>query len=231
MVSKINIIHGDCIETMATIGHKAFDYVLTDPPYNIDFTYNEYKDNLTEESYVELLSNFQYPKKTIMIHYPEETMQYLIPALGIPEKVMAWCYNSNLPRQFRLINFFNCKPDLNKIKQPFKNPTDKRIHELIKNGQIGCRSYDWFSDIQLVKNVSQEKTEHPCPVPVELMKRIILMTTNENDTIFDPFAGTGTTGIACIETNRNFIGCEINKDYYAAAVKRLDNHQKQGRLF
>ncbi len=166
------------------------DLIATDPPYNINFKYNSYKDSMTDEEYIEMLNYFEeYP--TAIIQYPEETMKYIVPAMGVPDEVCAWCYNSNLPRQFRLINFYNTKVDFNKVKQPYKNPKDKRIKELIAKGSKGTRLYDWFSDIQLVKNISKEKTGHPCPIPVALMERIILLTTNEGDTVCDPFIGGG----------------------------------------
>ena len=194
--------------------------IATDPPYNINFKYDTYSDDLTEDEYIELLCEFRnYP--LAIIHYPEETMKYFVPSLGIPDEVIAWCYNSNISRQFRLINFYNCKVDFNKVKQPYKNPNDKRIRKRIENGSKGTRLYDWFNDIQLVKNVSKEKTEHPCQVPVELMERIILLTTNEGDLVVDPFIGSGTTAIACINTNRRFIGFEIDEKYFRIANDRI----------
>ena len=197
--------------------------VATDPPYNIGFKYNEYKDVMEDDDYINMLSELQkFP--TAIIHYPEEMMKYVVPALGIPDEVCAWCYNSNLPRQFRLINFYDVKVDFNKVKQPYKNPNDKRVKKLIENGSQGTRLYDWFSDIQIVKNVSKEKTGHPCPVPVALMERIILLTTNEGDIVMDPFMGSGTTAIACMNTNRNYIGFEIDKQYYDIAINRVDEH-------
>ena len=201
------------------------DLIATDPPYNINFKYNSYKDSMTDEEYIKMLNYFEeYP--TAIIQYPEETMQYIVPAMGVPDEVCAWCYNSNLPRQFRLVNFYNTKVDFNKVKQPYKNPNDKRIKELIAKGSKGTRLYDWFSDIQLVKNVSREKTEHPCPIPVALMERIILLTTNEGDTVCDPFiGGGGTTAIACINTNRNFIGFEIDPKYYDIAKERINKEK------
>lgn len=198
------------------------DLVATDPPYNIGFKYNSYEDKMTDEEYIEMLSTFQNMPVAI-IQYPEETMQYIVPALGVLNEVCAWCYNSNLPRQFRLINFYDVDVDFNKVKQPYKNPNDKRIKKLIENGSEGTRMYDWFNDIQIVKNVSKEKTEHPCPVPVKLMERIILLTTNEGDTVLDPFMGSGTTAIACINTNRNYIGFEIDEKYYNIALERIRN--------
>ena len=81
--------------------------------------------------------------------------------------------------------------------------------------------YDWFSDIQLVKNVSKSDYPHPCPVPVELMERIIKLTTNEGDLVVDPFAGSGSTGVACVNTNRRFIGFEIDTLYSDMANERM----------
>lgn len=200
------------------------DLIATDPPYNINFKYNSYKDYMTDEEYIEMLNYFEeYP--TAIIQYPEETMKYIVPAMGVPDEVCAWCYNSNLPRQFRLINFYNTKVDFNKVKQPYKNPKDKRIKELIAKGSKGTRLYDWFSDIQLVKNISKEKTGHPCPIPVALMERIILLTTNEGDTVCDPFIGGGTTAIACLNTNRNYIGFEIDPKYYDIATERINKEK------
>lgn len=195
--------------------------VITDPPYNINYEYNEYNDNLTDAEYIELISNFKGLKLAI-IHYPEETMKYFVPALGVPDEVNVWAYNSNLPgRHSRLVNYYNLQPDYRKVLQPYKNPNDKRIRERIARGITGARSYDWFSDIQLVKNVSKTEHPHPCPVPVELMERIIKLTTNEGDLVVDPFAGSGTTGVACVNTNRRFVGFEIDKLYSDMANERI----------
>lgn len=202
------------------------DMCITDPPYNIDFKYDTYKDGISKEEYVEMISNFQNIPLAI-IQYPEETMKYFVPALGVPEEVCAWCYNSNLPKQFRLINFYNCNVDFTNVKQPYKNPNDKRVKKLIESGSKGTRLYDWFSDIQIVKNVSKEKGIHPCPIPVKLVERIILLTTKENDIVFDPFMGSGTTAIACMNTNRRYVGCEIDKNYYEYSLDRIMTHSNK----
>ena len=198
--------------------------VVTDPPYNIGYEYNEYPDDLSTKDYIEMIGSLN-GKRTAIIHYPEETMKYFIPALGVPDEVNVWAYNSNLPsRHHRLINYYNLKPDYSKVLQPYKNPNDKRIKERIARGIRGARSYDWFSDINLVKNVSKVDFNHPCPVPVELMERIIKLTSEEGDLIFDPFAGSGTTAIACMNTNRRFIGSEIDTLYFDMANERIAEH-------
>lgn len=219
MKDLINIYNEDFRSGLANI-EEDFT-IITDPPYNIDFKYKSYNDNLPDEDYIELIAELKEHKLAI-IHYPEETMKYFVPALGVPEEVNVWAYNSNLPgRQSRLINYYNTKPDYNKVLQPYKNPNDKRVKAQIAKGRIGVRSYDWFSDIQLVKNVSKQKYNHPCPVPVKLMERIILLTTNEGDLVVDPFMGSGTTGVACLNTNRRFVGFEVDMDYFDMAAERL----------
>lgn len=67
----------------------------------------------------------------------------------------------------------------------------------------------------------QERTIHPTQKPVSLMETLIGWTTNEGDTVFDPFMGSGSTGVAAGNLNRNFIGCEINETYFNISVSRL----------
>jgi len=222
---KINTIHnGDC-----TILFKEFikEYdnfiIITDPPYNQNFKYNGYKDNLNDDDYINLINTFK-GYSAVFIHYPEETIKYLSPALGVPDEICVWCYNSNLPRQSRLINFYNVAVNFNNVKQPYKNPTDKRVRKLIENGSQGTRSYDWFSDIQIVKNVSKEKGIHPCPIPEKLIERIIKLSDISKDTIIlDPFSGGGTTCKVAKNMGYNFVGFELDETYYKKSLERLDS--------
>ena len=201
--------------------------IVTDPPYNIGYNYDVYSDNLSNTDYIGMLSKLlEITDKIVIIHYPEETMKSIVPALGVPQDVIVWCYNSNLPgRQSRLINFYGFKPDFDKVKLPYQNPTDKRIKERIKNGSKGRRSYDWFNDIQLEKNVTKEKEDniHSCPLPLKLMDRIIKYIPDElNDyIILDVFSGSGTTLKAANDNGYQFIGVELSKNYYKMSIKRL----------
>ena len=70
-------------------------------------------------------------------------------------------------------------------------------------------------------NILRKKT-HPTEKPVELLKHLILNSTKENETVLDPFMGTGNTGIACIDTNRNFIGFEIDTKFFKFAENKLN---------
>ena len=192
---------------------------ITDPPYNQNYHYSKYSDKLKIEEYINLLSNINYP--CIIIHYPEESINILPKAIRVNcEQVVSWVYNSNTGKQSRLISWWGCKPDFKKEIQPYKNLKDKRIQERIKNGKLGAKLYDWW-EINQVKNVSKEKTEHPCQIPIQLMERIIKITCNQDDLIFDPFAGSGTTLIAAKNLGYNSLGCEIDEKYFEIIKQRI----------
>jgi len=195
--------------------------VVSDPPYNIGFKYDEYKDRMPDDEYIEMLCELQKFGRVVVCHYPVETMRWIVPALGVPDAVAAWCYSANIPNRFRLVSFYGCKPDYSRVKQPYKNPTDKRVAELIANGSQGTNLYEWWDDIQLVKNVSEEKTAHPCPVPEKLQKRIITLCANDGDVIFDPFAGSLTTMKAAQDLGYQSIGCELSENYIREGLARL----------
>ena len=76
-----------------------------------------------------------------------------------------------------------------------------------------------------------EWTPHPSQKPERLMRQLIQRFTKRDDTIFDPFMGSGTTGVACMQLGRNFIGCEIDPKYYAIAEKRIHDASLQPQLF
>lgn len=196
--------------------------VVSDPPYNIGFKgYDEYSDTMPDEEYIEMLAELQKFERVILCDYPIETMKYIVPALGVPDAVASWCYNANIPNRFRLVSFYGCKPDYSRVKQPYKNPTDKRVAELIANGSEGTNLYEWWTDIQLVKNVSKEKTNHPCSVPEALQRRIITLCANEGDVIFDPFGGSLTTSKAAQDLGFKSIACELSESYLRDGINRL----------
>ncbi len=130
-------------------------YVISDPPYNQNYNYSTYKDNLEYNEYLELLKDAFCNMKAVIIHYPEPTIN-LLPAVTLTTctESVTWVYNSNTPKQSRQITWYNCKPDFRKCGQPYKNPNDKRIKKRIAAGKM-ARLYDWW-EIPQVKNVSKK---------------------------------------------------------------------------
>ena len=200
--------------------------IVTDPPFNIGYHYNFYKDNLNEEEYLEGLCDLLQYTPCVVIHYPETLYKISFQLGKFPEKIISWIYNSNTAKQHRDIAFFGVIPNMKQVRQPYKNPTDKRIKERIARGEKGAKLYDWW-EINQVKNVSKEKTKHPCQMPLEVMKRIVGILPDDC-TIIDTFMGSGTTGVAVKEmnreqnTSRNFIGIEIDEEYYNIAKARIE---------
>jgi site-specific DNA-methyltransferase (adenine-specific) len=216
---KSELILGDCSEELPKINIKEKKFVIvTDPPFNIGYHYNNYKDNMGSQEYYEMLASiFQY-SPFVVIHYPEEIYKIAFQVGEFPDKVVSWVYNSNTAKQHRDIAFFGIKPDFKQYGQLYKNPTDKRIMQRIADGKT-ARLYDWW-EINQIKNVSKEKTKHPCQMPLEVMKRIVGILPPDY-TIVDPFMGSGTTGLACKLLNRNFIGIEMDAEYHSIAQERI----------
>lgn len=196
--------------------------IVTDPPFNVGYHYKNYQDNKEENEYYDWLLNILNIQDNpfIVIHYPEQLHKLSIRYGKAPEKVVSWVYNSNTAKQHRDIGFYNIKPDFRKVTQPYKNPNDKRIKERIARGIGGGRLYDWWN-VNQVKNVSKQGISHPCVMPVEVMKNIIGIIPDDY-VIIDPFMGSGTTGLACKELNRDFIGYEIDTEYFKEAERRLN---------
>ena len=78
---------------------------------------------------------------------------------------------------------------------------------------------------------ASEKTNHPSAKPTKLMRWLLERNTKQGTTILDPFMGSGTTGVACVQTGRNFIGMEIDPGYFAIAKRRIEIAQMQPNLF
>jgi adenine-specific DNA-methyltransferase len=115
--------------------------------------------------------------------------------------------------------------NLDSVRVPQKYP-NKKHYKGDKKGELsgnplGKNPSDVW-DIPNVKHNHPEKTAHPCQFPQELAGRIVSCFTNEGDTVLDSFMGSGTTGIICKNLNRNFIGIELDENYFNIAKKRIE---------
>ena len=193
--------------------------IVTDPPFNIGYHYNEYKDKMPKDEYYKMLAELVNKCPSVIIHYPEALHELSIVLGRAPERIISWVYPSNTGRQHRDIAFYGVKPDFNKVREPYKNPTDKRVMELVKRTG-GRKMYDWV-EINQIKNVSKEKTPHPCQMPLELMRKIVRLLP-ESSTIIDPFCGSGTTNVACHLEGIDSWGIEMNPEYAEIAKRRIE---------
>lgn len=208
----VTLYHGDSRELLPQFA----GVVITDPPYNVGYHYRDGGDSRPDAEYDELL-RVCLRAPSVVVAYPEIT--YRVAALlgVVPNRCAAWVYPANTPRQFRQVAWFGIEGYPERVKQEYRNPTDKRIAERIARGEM-ARGYDW-REIPQVKNVSAEKTSHPCQNPVAVMACIVEAT--DADVVIDPFAGSGTTLVAAKQLGRKAIGIEMDEQYCEETARRL----------
>ena len=218
-MNDIKLYNCDCLEVVRKLPRDKC-VIVTDQPFNVNYHYDSYNDNMKESDYYEWLYDVFNGFPLVCVHYPEALYKISFQLGLFPERVISWVYNSNTPRQHRDIAFFGIKPDLSKVRQDYKNLNDKRIQKRIMDGR-GSKLYDWWN-VNQVKNVSSEKTEHPCQMPLRVMLNIIGVLPDDY-VVVDPFMGSGTTGVACKVLKRDFVGVEIDRKYFDIACQRINN--------
>jgi DNA modification methylase len=95
-------------------------------------------------------------------------------------------------------------------------------------GNFETKKKYWLQEINME---DKEKWGHPTIKPLNIMRTLVFNSSEEGQTVLDPFMGSGTTAIACIKEHRHFIGFELNKEYFDKACKRIDIEQRQLTLF
>ena len=142
----------------------------------------------------------------------------------------------------RLVSFIkNCKTteELEKWKQGNFNQVRSNKHELTSKLQFNKdRAFSTYQivdrgrQLNSILRINREHYQfiHPTQKPVKLLQQLIDLCSQPNDLVFDSFSGSGSTAIACIKTNRRFIGCELDKEYFDLSCKRIDEELKQGSL-
>jgi len=242
-MSYQRIINGDCVKELKNIEDGSIDLVLTDPPFNIGKKYNSYNDNKTRSAYISWCQEWIIECARVLkpggsfylFNYPENNA-YLMPVMDNYLKFkrwLTWHYPintgmspTNFTRSQHSILFYikgNKPKTFNRdaIAEPYRNLNDKRIIQRIANGSKGKTPYDVFQ-FNIVKNVSKEKVNFPCQLPIPLLKIFIKASSNEGDMVLDPFGGSFSTAAACKHLKRNSISIELDKEYCKNGIERLE---------
>jgi len=205
----IQLYLGDCLELMKSLPDKSVGAVVTDPPYGNGLKYASYLD--TRENLEKLVPAFMSECLRIaerVVVTPGVANIYLYPRYTW---ILSWV---NMAGVGSSAWGFSCwQPILVYGKDPF-----------LQN-RMGRRP-----DTYQQRGNEVAKVNHPCPKPSNVMRWIVERTTMVNETILDPFMGPGTTGVACVQTGRNFIGYEIDRDYFEIAELRIKEAQMQPKL-
>jgi len=204
---------GDCLEVMRSMPDKSVDAVITDPPYG-------------KQCDIENKSNSRWSSKngfSDLWTKNEQNNWNIKPSQLVFDNI----FRVSKHQVIWGGNYFNLPPTpcwlvWNKGQRNFS----------FADAELAWTSYDKairIFDFPRAKMKSENK-QHPTQKPLALMRWCIEKYTHEGDTILDPFMGSGTTGVACVQTGRNFIGIEIDPTYFAIAEKRIAEAQKQPRL-
>jgi len=231
-----NTVHNtDIMKLLKQLPDNSVDCIYGDPDYNVGINYagsnytmkfNEYIDWYIELS-KECLRVLKTDGNLFMMNYPKQNahlrVRYLDEACyDIQDYV--WVYNTNVghsPRRLTTAHrsILHCtKSKENKfykdqIAVPYKNPTDRRIAQKLKEGAVGRMPYSWF-EFDLVKNVSTNKTFHACQIPQSLFIMLVQSCTKPNDNVLILFGGSGSEIMLCKQLRRHYISAELNPEYY-----------------
>ena len=238
----MKLYNGDCLEIMKTIQDKSIDAIITDPPYGT--TACKWDSVIDFDLMWEQLNRIIKPNGAIVLFGSEPFSSYLRIS-NINNFKYDWIWEKSKASNFvlakkqplkahEIISVFNSKiynPQKTQGK-PYNKGREKRTGNLTgfltkvpnstshlienKTGLRNPRSVQYFITAE------SEGKYHPTQKPVALMEYLIKTYTNENETVLEFTMGSGTTGGACCNTNRDFIGIELDKDYFKIAQDRIN---------
>ena len=238
-MAKIELYNGDCLELMDKLiedGVKV-DMILTDHPYGT--TKCKWDNIILFQDMWDRINKITKENAAIVL-FGNEPFSSNLRVSNIKNYRYDWIWhksscsnflNANKQPFFKAENisvFYKKQPTYNPQKskwKPYKtskhdwNPTQQKygvskILEVVNDG-------DRFPDTIL--NYKSAKGLHPTQKPVDLLEYLIKTYTNENEIILDFTMGSGSTGVACVNTNRSFIGIELDRDYFNIAKERIEN--------
>lgn len=221
MTDGVQLYLGDCLDVLKTLPDGSVDAVVTDPPYGIGFKYNVHDDS--PEGYGEWLwSVLELAERKCRPGSPVFVWQ----AMPNVRRFAEW-----FPREWRL--FAACK----NFVQMRPTAMQYAYDPVVVWWTPGARPYsgrDVVGRDYFVANTSPSSrtgvangAPHPCPRPLDQVRHIVNLWARPGGIVLDPFAGSGTTGVACVQTGRKFIGIEIDPTYFAIAERRIAEAQAQ----
>ena len=238
MIELNKIYNEDCLEGMKRIPDGSVDMIITSPPYNLGKchhtgnirfkSYNDYNDDMPEHLYqqwqIEVLNECHRVLKTngSMWYNHKNRIRN-----GVQITPYEWLLNTNFIIKQEVV-WFNGSQNFDKIRF---YPMTERVYWLAKSPKTkmfnAINHHDVFDakDWKPVGTKGAFKRAFPVKMPVD-----ILSCFPDAKVVLDPFMGSGTTAIACINTNRNFIGFELDPEYFKIAKQRIDEARKQTRL-
>lgn len=256
----VYIDFGDCQELLKSIPDESVTLVVTSPPYNIGKPYGKYQDKVPFDEWKELINNVTREVFRILkpegsfflnlspIPFGKDKEILPLPYIGYDimkqngfgiRNIITWTFNNmqnctnRLSGRYENIvwgvkDFDKYIFNLDDVRIPYITQNDKRLE-----GGSGRNPTDvWY--FNRVNNMTKKSLNltHPTIYPLDMIERIIKMSSNEGDTVLDPFMGSGTTAVAALKLGRKAIGFELDKSYEEEISRRLEQETiKQCSMF
>jgi DNA modification methylase len=230
---KIELTHGDCLGVMKTLPDGSVDMVLCDLPYGT--TQNKWDAVIPFEP---LWEQYKRVCKGAIVLTAQSPFDKILGASNISMLKYEWIWKKEAGTGFLNAKKAPLKDHENVLvfytKQPTYNPqmrTGFKPYKITKGGET--ENYNKSGIVTTESNgerypltvldFSRDKDKkHPTQKPVSLMEYLIRTYTNEGETVLDNCMGSGTTGVACVNTNRNFIGIEKDEGYFNVSKQRIE---------
>ena len=238
-MSKIELIQGECLEKMKDIPDKSIDMILCDLPYGT--TACKWDVVIPFEPLWEQYKRIIKDRGAIVLFGSEPFSSYLRMS-NIKQYKYDWVWDKVRPSGFQIAKYNPMKRhELISVFQkgsnwyPQKEKRDKPVKGRVCSSSDSsplkyndgiARVYDEKNpqSILVFSKQSDGKYIHPTQKPVALLEYLIKTYTLEGETVLDNCMGSGSTGVACINTNRNFIGIELDPEYFKIAEKRINEN-------
>lgn len=248
-----NVIQGDCLELLKTVPDNSIDMTFADPPFNLKKGYNSYKDRLALQEYLDWCEQWiiemvriTKPTGSIYLHNIPKWLTYYTTFLNKQADFKHWISwdaptapmgKTLQPNHYGILFYAKDAKQLKfyEIRYPHKRTRKEHILAKDYGGKkallhpFGPLVSDVWTDIHRIKH-NKYRDEHPCQLPIHLLERIILMSTDEDDLVLDPFNGTGTTAIAAKRLGRKYIGFELDNDYVQITKNKLKQEEANSKL-
>jgi site-specific DNA-methyltransferase (adenine-specific) len=244
-MNNIELWQGDCLELMKNIADNSVDMILTDPPYGttackwdsvIPFEplWEQYNRIIKDNGAVVLFGSEPF---STLLRYSNLKM-YKYDYVWIKTKAGNFALSRKNPmklhenvmvfyKKFPTYNLWNLKKLDKPISSSRKNKGANLGHCVDKGGYEQTETGFHKTTLYFSNKSGKGYSFHPTQKPVDLLEYLIKTYTNEGDVVLDNCMGSGSTGVACVNTNRNFIGIELDKGYFDIAKERIDKSTRE----
>lgn len=247
------IIVNDCLKVLPHLPSESVDVAFADPPFNLKKRYSAYKDRKETNEYLDWCRGWlremvrvTKPTGSIFVHNIPKWLTHYAGMLDEDAEFVDWIawdaptapMGKRLqPSHYGILYYAKDKQENKFYQIRYPHHRCRTCGYLLKDyggkkkmlHPFGPLVSDMWSDIHRIRH-KKHRDAHPCQLPIPLLERIILMSSDAGDIVLDPFVGTGTTAVAAKRLGRQYIGIEMDAQYVQIAEDKLTQHGASSKL-